>query len=121
MTARKVRPPPGAPLAPGMSLRDVAAAVPGVTVAQLERAVCVAAIPAAEFEALVESGIPPTITQLVALGRRRRAEAEGRQLPDSVPRRVSRALALVLAMTPGERAQFAAQALERFNLSLRDN
>ena len=112
MTARKVRPPQGAPLAPGMSLRDVAAAVPNLTVSQLERAVCVAEIPADEFEALVESDTPPTMTQLVALGRRRRAEAEGRPSPVPAPRRVSRALALVRGMTPDERAEFAAQALD---------
>ena len=108
MTAKKTRPAPGAALAPGMSLRDVAAACSIISVSQLERACRVAEIPAAEFEALVESDNPPTVTQLVALGRRRRAEAEGRAAPVSLPRRVSRALALVKAMTPEERAAFAA-------------
>jgi len=66
----KWRPAPGAPLARGMSLRDVEAAT-GVNRRTLARALLVASIPSEEFEALVEAEDPATVAQLELLARGR--------------------------------------------------
>lgn len=71
---RKVRPKLGDPLASGMSLRDIEAAM-GVRRKQLSDMLAVASIPHDEFEALVESDNPPRVSELVNLARRRAGKA----------------------------------------------
>src|SRR5262249_5184140 len=56
MSARKTRPQLNDPITPGMSRRDMAAAL-GVSTAQISRWVRLAAVPEAEFEAALARGV----------------------------------------------------------------
>lgn len=70
MTRKKIRPNAGDPLKPGMSQRDIAAALGDLmSRRQIQQAIAVASIPEAEFTALIESDNPPTVTHLAEIGR----------------------------------------------------
>lgn len=70
LNVRKTRPRRGDPIAPGASERDIAAAV-GLSRRRIWEAKQAASIPEDEFEALIESDDPPSITALVNVARRR--------------------------------------------------
>jgi len=60
MSARKQRPEPGARVTPGMSLRDVAAAI-GTNKTELSRWVRLASVPTEDFEQILEARNRPGI------------------------------------------------------------
>lgn len=64
MTARRQRPKAGEPVRPGDSTRDIAAKI-GMSRRQQWQAKKIAEIPEADFEAMVESETPPTVTELL--------------------------------------------------------
>lgn len=70
MTVRKERAKRGEPVMPGDSQRDVAAKL-GISRRQIWQMKKIASIPAEEFEALVESDDPPTVTGLLDLAHHR--------------------------------------------------
>lgn len=70
MTRKKTRPQPGDPLTDGMSERDIAA-LGILSRRQIQSYKAVASIPENIFEQLIESGKPPSMTELVAIGRGR--------------------------------------------------
>ncbi len=70
MSRKKVRPVFGDPIAPSMSERDIAAAV-GMSRRQIQDAKAIASIPEEEFERLIESDNPPTVTAFADLARGR--------------------------------------------------
>lgn len=60
---------------PERSARRQAAEAAGLSRSQMWRAMQVADIPADEFEALVESDTPPTVTELVELSRQQKGHS----------------------------------------------
>lgn len=87
MSRRKARPEHGEPIVPGMSERDIAAAL-GVSRRWIWQIKQVAEIPKPEFERLIErgheTGTMPTLSQLVDVARRR-ATPRRRRMPKVCP------------------------------------
>ena len=103
MSAKKERPTKGTRVEPGMSMRDIAACL-GTSTSWLSDCKAMAAIPAEDFETIIESEAMPSTEELVRIGR---AIRQGRPLPPVLARgRVERALGIVKAMTVQERARF---------------
>lgn len=98
MSARKVRPEPGAAVGPDMSIRDAAAAL-GVSRPELCRWRALARIPADEFErrlaVLRETDRRATTSTILAM-----------LAPVPARGQVKRALGIYRNMTPAERGQF---------------
>lgn len=78
MTAKKQRPEKGGTLPPNPSQRDLAAFT-GMSRRQIWQAKKIADIPEDEFERLVESDNPPTISELLDVAQRRAGSSRKRR------------------------------------------
>lgn len=82
MRKKKVRPKPSDGIQPGMSQRDLVSVLDGLMSRhQIQQALAVASIPEDQFDAMIESDDPPTVTRLSEIGRgkpRRKRNLAGR-------------------------------------------
>lgn len=84
MSAKKQRPKRGDPIAPGDSERDLSIKL-GMSRRQFWQAKKIAEIPEGEFERLVESDNPPTVTGLLNMAHRRAGSSQPANLPNVCP------------------------------------